>query len=80
MGEIVARVDRVSALIASISDAARAQASGIEQVGSSVSALDQGTQQNAALVEQSAGAAAMLRDQARQLADAVAVFRLGDGA
>ena len=80
MGEIVAQVGRVNALIAAISGAARAQTEGIARVGASVSALDRGTQQNAALVERSADAAAMLRDRARHLADAVAVFRLGNEA
>ncbi len=79
MGEIEAQVARVNALITAISEAARAQTAGIRQVGASVTALDQGTQQTAALVEQSASAAGALRDQAQRLADAVAVFRLGDG-
>ncbi len=76
MGEIVAQFGRVNALVAEISGAARQQTSGIAQVGAAVSALDQGTQQNAALVEESAAAAAMLRDQAGRLADAVGAFRL----
>jgi methyl-accepting chemotaxis protein len=80
VGEIVAQVGRVNALIAAISGAARAQTDGITEVGASVRALDEGTQQNAALVEQGAAAAVSLRDQAQRLADAVAVFRLGDGA
>jgi methyl-accepting chemotaxis protein len=45
-------------------------------VDDAVRSLDQGTQQNAALVEQSAAAAGMLRDQAIRLADAVGAFRL----
>ena len=80
MGEIVAQAGRVNALVAAIGDATRAQTEGITRVGASVCALDEGTQQNAALVEQSDSAAAMLRDQARNLADAVAVFRLVNGA
>ncbi|MES2716132.1 MAG: methyl-accepting chemotaxis protein [Pseudomonadota bacterium] len=76
MGEIVAQVDRVNLLIGEISGAAQRQTSGIAQVGQSVCALDQGTQQNAALVDQSAAAAGMLRDQASRLADVVGVFRL----
>ncbi len=76
MGEIVAQVGRVDQLIGAISGAAQQQTSGIAQVGQSVSALDQGTQQNAALVDQGAAAAGMLRDQAQRLADAVGAFRL----
>jgi hypothetical protein len=76
MGEIVSQFSRVNALIGEISGAAQQQTSGIAQVGDAVSGLDQGTQQNAALVEESAAAAGMLRDQASRLADAVGVFRL----
>ena len=52
------------------------QSRGIEQVGGAVGELDRATQQNAALVEQSAAAAESLRDQAVRLADAVARFKL----
>jgi len=76
MGEIVTQFSLVNALIGEISGAAQQQTSGIAQVGDAVSGLDQGTQQNAALVEESAAAAGMLRDQASRLADAVGVFRL----
>jgi methyl-accepting chemotaxis protein len=76
MGEIVAQFGRVHALIGEISGAAQQQTLGIAQVGDAVSGLDHGTQQNAALVEESAAAAGMLRDQASRLADAVCAFRL----
>ena len=76
MAEIFAQFGRVQALVADISTATRHQTSGIAQVGDAVGALDQGTQQNAALVEESAAAAGMLRDQASRLADAVGTFRL----
>ncbi len=76
MAEIFAQFGRVQALVADISSATRHQTSGIAQVGDAVGALDQGTQQNAALVEESAAAAGMLRDQASRLADAVGTFRL----
>jgi len=76
MNEIVAQVTRVTDLIAEITSAALEQSSGIGQVNESVTHMDQGTQQNAALVEQSAAAAASLKDQADQLARAVAVFKL----
>jgi methyl-accepting chemotaxis protein len=63
-------------MVAEISLAAREQRSGIAQVSDSVNQLDQMTQQNAALVEQSAAAAASLRQQADGLAGIVSAFRL----
>jgi len=80
MKEIVASVQRVSDIVGEISAAASEQSIGIGQVNDSVAQLDQMTQQNAALVEESAAAAESLRDQSRQLAAAVAGFRLQPGA
>ncbi len=77
MGDIVAQVKRVSDLIGEISAASSEQSQGIQQVGEAVSQLDQVTQQNAALVEESAAAADSLKVQAAQLAEAVSVFNLG---
>ncbi len=57
-----------------------AQSNGISQVGNAVSPMDQVTQQNAALVEQSAAAAESLRQQARQMVEAVSFFQLAGGA
>ncbi len=76
MDEIVSSVKRVSDTIGEITAAAAEQSDGIGQVNSTVGQLDQMTQQNAALVEQSAAAAESLRDQAERLAQAVAVFKL----
>ena len=76
MDEIVASVQRVSGIIGEITTAARHQSEGIGAVNGAVGQLDQMTQQNAALVEQSAAAAESLREQARRLADVVGVFRL----
>jgi methyl-accepting chemotaxis protein len=73
---IVVEVSKVSDLIAEISSASSAQSEGIGQVGSAVTILDLMTQQNAALVEQSAAAAESLKDQAAHLAELVARFRL----
>jgi methyl-accepting chemotaxis protein len=56
----------------------REQASGIAQVGDAVTQMDQMTQQNAALVEQSAAAADSLNAQARDLVSAVSKFRLAE--
>ncbi len=78
MDDIVAQVRRVADLIGEISAATREQSGGIGQVNVAVGQLDQMTQQNAALVEQSAAAASSLRDQARRLVEAVAVFKVND--
>jgi methyl-accepting chemotaxis protein-2 (aspartate sensor receptor) len=76
MGEIVASVQRVSDIIGEITAAAAEQSSGLGQVNGSVAQLDQMTQQNAALVEQSAAAAESLKGQAARLSQLVSVFRL----
>ena len=76
MQSIVEQVKKVSDLIGEISSAAVQQSSGIGLVTEAVTQMDQVTQQNAALVEQAAAAAQSLNHQARELADAVAVFRL----
>ena len=76
MQGIVQGVHRVSDIIQEITRASAEQATGIGQVNVSVSELDQMTQQNAALVEESAAAAESLKEQARQLAGIVQVFRL----
>ncbi len=76
MTEIVASVQRVADIIGEISAAAREQSDGINQVNAAVGQLDQMTQQNAALVEESAAAAESLKDQSQRLATAISVFRL----
>ncbi len=76
MLEIVAGVQRVTDIIGEITLASAEQATGIGHVNQSVSQLDQMTQQNAALVEQSTAAAESLREQAGKLVDAVSVFHL----
>jgi len=79
MGEIVASVQRVQDIIGEIASAATEQSEGIASVNTSVVQLDQMTQQNAALVEESAAAAESLKEQAQRLVEAVAVFRVADG-
>jgi len=74
--EIVANAHKVSAFINEISSASGEQASGLSSVNGAVAELDQMTQQNAALVEQSAAAALALSAQAQRLSELVAVFRL----
>ncbi len=77
MTEIVGSVQRVSDIIGEITAAATEQSQGISEVNNSVTQLDQMTQQNAALVEQSAAAAESLREQATRLSQVVGGFRLG---
>jgi methyl-accepting chemotaxis protein len=79
MTEIVQSVQRVSDIIGEISAAAGEQSQGLNTVNSAIAQLDQMTQQNAALVEESAAAAESLREQSRQLAAAVSGFSLGQG-
>jgi methyl-accepting chemotaxis protein len=76
MDEIVSSIRRVTDIVAEISAASVEQSSGVQQVGEAVSQMDQATQQNAALVEESAAAAESLKNQANQLVQAVAVFKL----
>jgi methyl-accepting chemotaxis protein len=76
MQQIVCGVQRVTEVISQISAAASEQSGGIGQVNQAVTELDHMTQQNAALVEQSAAAASSMRQQAVTLAQAVAAFRL----
>ena len=78
MDDIVAQVGRVNTLVGEIASASHEQSQGIGQVGDAVAQLDQVTQQNAALVEESAAAAESLRTQAANLAEAVRVFKLAD--
>jgi methyl-accepting chemotaxis protein len=69
-------VKRVTDLIGEISAATVEQASGIAKVNDSITGLDQMTQQNSALVEESAAAASSMRDQAGRLNEMVSVFHL----
>jgi methyl-accepting chemotaxis protein len=81
MDDIVQQVNRVSTTIAEIAAASNEQSAGVQQIGSAVAQLDQVTQQNAALVEESAAAAESLKHQAQTLAGLVSTFRTsGHGA
>ncbi len=80
MAEIVEAVRRVTDIMGEISAASREQSDGVAQVGQAVTQMDQATQQNAALVEESAAAADILRSKADQLVRSVAVFRTGSQA
>jgi methyl-accepting chemotaxis protein len=79
MEEIVQSVRRVADVISEITSAATTQSSGIAGVNQAIGNLDQMTQQNAALVEESAAAAESLRDQADRMKQAVAVFKVDAG-
>jgi methyl-accepting chemotaxis protein len=76
MGEIVTSVQRVSDIVGEITATAREQSDGIGQVNAAVSDLDRMTQQNAALVEQSAAASVHLGEEAARLRDVVKRFQV----
>jgi len=80
MREVVQSVGEVAHLMHDIADASREQSEGIDQVNTAVLAMDDMTQQNAALVEEAAAAACSLEEQAQALVAAVSVFKLADAA
>ena len=75
---IVTSVKKVSDLMAEIAAANTEQSSGIEQVNKAVAQMDEVTQQNAALVEEAAAAAKSLENQANELREMMAFFRVED--
>jgi methyl-accepting chemotaxis protein len=75
MEDIVAQVNRVSSMISDINAATKEQTTGIAQAAQAISHIDQVTQQNAALVEQSSAASESLSRQMERLSEAVGVFR-----
>ncbi|WP_019573838.1 methyl-accepting chemotaxis protein [Curvibacter lanceolatus] len=79
MSEVVVSVQRVAHIVADITQATGEQSGGLSEVNSAVAQLDQVTQQNAALVEESAAAAQSMQTQAEQLEQLVRKFRLGAG-
>nr|WP_315206094.1 methyl-accepting chemotaxis protein [uncultured Albidiferax sp.] len=79
MTEVVNSIRRVTDIMGEISAASTEQSLGVAQVGEAVTQMDQATQQNAALVEESAAAAGSLQNQAEQLVQAVSVFQLTGG-
>ncbi len=76
MDEIVGSVQRVTEIMGAIAEASSAQTAGISHINDAVAQMDQDTQQNAELVEETSGSAAALREQAASLAQAVSVFVL----
>ena len=77
MVEVISSVKKVSDLMAEIAAASQEQSSGIEQVNTAVTQMDQTVQQNAALVEEASGAAESMKDQAGALLQLVSKFKLG---
>ena len=76
MQRIVASVQQVTTMVDEIAQSSQGQSRGLADVNASVGELDHMTQQNAALVEQSAASAEALRDQSTRLSDLVRTFRL----
>lgn len=76
MDEIIAAIKNLTAIMSDITSASREQNSGIEQINQAVTQMDDVTQQNAALVEQAAAAAASLEQQANELVGAISIFHL----
>jgi methyl-accepting chemotaxis protein len=79
MQEIVTSVQRVTDIMSEIAAASVEQSSGISQVNTAITSMDEVTQQNAALVEEAAAAAESLVDQAVGLMDTVSAFKLNSG-
>ncbi|SHM47681.1 methyl-accepting chemotaxis protein [Duganella sacchari] len=78
MDDVVASVRRVTDIMGEITSASSEQSIGIDQVNTAITQMDQVTQQNAALVEQAAAAAASMQEQATRLADVASSFKLGN--
>ena len=78
MDEIVGSIKRVTEIMTGITAASHEQSTGIDQINQAVSQMDEGTQQNAALVEEAAAAAAAsLEEQAHGLVGAISIFNVG---
>ena len=78
LDEIVTAVKKVADIVAEIAAASREQATGLDQVNTAVGQMDEMTQRNGALVEETSASAQALADQARELAEAITFFRLGE--
>jgi methyl-accepting chemotaxis protein len=78
MEEIVGSIRRVTDIVGEISAASHEQTQGIEQINQAITQMDQVTQQNAALVEETAAASEAMREQAAGLSQAVSAFKIGN--
>ena len=76
MSDVVREIKHVSQLVVDIAGAMQEQSTGVSQMGAAIAQLDQTTQQNAALVEETAAASQSLDEQARHLVASVAQFRI----
>jgi methyl-accepting chemotaxis protein len=76
IGEVVVSANQIAELMREIANATQEQTAGIAQVSTAVFDLDQATQQNAALVEETAAASSSLSDQAQRLSDEISFFQL----
>ena len=76
MTDVVESIKRVTDIMGEISAASTEQSAGVARVGEAVSQMDRATQQDAALVEESAAAAESTKVQAQQMVHAVAAFKL----
>lgn len=79
MTQVVASIQRVTAIMSEISSASIEQSAGVAQVGEAVMQMDEATQQNSALVEEMAAAASSMKSEAQDLVKTVAVFKLLQG-
>jgi len=78
MGEIVDSVKRVSDIMKEISAASQDQNTGIQEIGKAIEHMDEMTQQNSAMVEEAAAAAASMNTEAERLTESLAVFKLSN--
>ena len=78
MQEVLQSVQSITVIMQEIATASAEQGNGIEQVNMAVTQMDDTTQQNAALVEQTAAASASLQDQAQSLVRSISIFTLGN--
>jgi len=76
LGEIVESISKVTGIVREISNASQEQAAGVQEINSSINSMDEMTQQNSALVEESTAAARALSNQAGKLAKLMAFFKL----
>jgi len=78
--EIVSSIERFASIVSSIAAASAEQASGLHQIGAALSQMDQATQQNSALVEESAATAQTLEQESRAMSDRISYFQVSKGA
>ena len=78
LGEIVTSINRVADIVAEIAAASKEQASGVEEINKAVTQMDQMTQQNGALVEESAASSRTLQDEAQTMYENMSAFEIGE--